>query len=114
MMAELVANIVEQVKLELDDNSVKDNVIKHYVEKSIKLASHITNFDNMPTEFAPYIVDVVVEALNRRTNEGVSNKSALGVSTTFVYNDIEKSLKAKLKGKRNPRSLVGQHGSNQR
>ena len=111
-MSNFVDEIVNDVKIELDDNSVKDTMIIHYVEKAVKMASNISGFDDLPTEFAPYIVDTVVEALNRRLNEGISQKSAVGVSTTFIFKDMEKSLASKLRGKRNPQKLVGKHGSN--
>ena len=98
---------LEKVKFELGTYSVDDSTIEYYIDKFTDIACNITHFTILPTELEYYVISSVVEALNRREHEGEKSSSALGVSTTFSFKDIEEGLKFKLRGKKNPRALLG-------
>lgn len=100
--------MLDKVKIELGSNfNINDEIINYYIEKCTNIAKETLGYSTLPSSVEDVVVSAVVECINRRENEGTKSKSALGVSTTFSYNDIEDSLKKKLKGKRNPMNLVG-------
>ena len=100
--------LLEQVKLKISANiQVSDDLINLYIEDAIKSACLYTGYTTLPSDFEHLIVDIVVESINRRGNEGVSNNSGLGISTTYLFKDIEDSVRSKFKGKKNPSLLVG-------
>lgn len=102
--------MLEKVKIELGSNfKIGDDVIQYYINKCTDIALGATGYIELPSSLECYVVSAVVECINRRENEGTKSKSALGVSTTFSYNDIEESLRNKVKGKRNPMNLIGRY-----
>lgn len=98
---------LEKVKMEIEGYQVSDDIINYYIDKYTTIACDITRYKTLPTKLENYVISSVVEAINRRTHEGESSNSSLGVSTTFSYKDIEEGLRMKLKGKKNPFSIVG-------
>ena len=102
--------MLDKVKIELGSNfKIGDDVIQYYIDKCTEVALNATGYIKLPSNLDCYVVSAVVECINSRENEGTKSKSALGVSTTFSYNDIEESLKSKIKGKRNPMNLLGRY-----
>lgn len=101
-------DIISKVKSELL-YTIDDMLLQHYVEKGLAFASNIACYkvDDLPDTLKYYVIDAVVEALNKRGSEEKNSENALGVSATFTFKDMEESLRHKLRNKKNPKSLRG-------
>ncbi len=107
---ERIIVIFDNVKLEIGDNvNVSDDLVKRYVTKIYAQACEVTNYntESLPISFDETIVDVVVEAIHRKKSEGIASESDITGSSTYSFSDTKKSLKSKLKGKKNPKSITG-------
>ena len=100
-------DVSSQVKIMLGDENVNIDVIDLYCEHAYEKACEITKYDKLPKKLENNIVDAVVECLNRKGHEGFSSRTELSTSTTYSFKDLDESLKAKLRGKTNPLSLIG-------
>lgn len=104
----IVEKLCNSVKNRIGENpNISDETIKELITSYSNIACVETGYKKLPKYFYEYIVNAVVESYERMGNEGMTNRSELGVNTTYAYKDIEDSLKSKLKGKKNPRMFLG-------
>ncbi|MFI3251863.1 MAG: hypothetical protein R3Y60_01855 [bacterium] len=110
LLDERLTLLSKNVRIEIGiNNNVSDELIIRYCEKGINIASEVTFYDvaSLPIMFNESIINAVVETIQKRNNEGLSNFSNISGSYTYSYQDMEQSLRKKLRNKRNPMSLVG-------
>ena len=100
---------INSVKIELIVE-VEDEIIQHFIDKAKNIACEYTGYSILPENFNSYVIDAVVESINKRGFEGNASNSQLGNSTTFAYKDLEESLHKKLRRYKNARLLLGRKG----
>lgn len=91
----------------LSTNEVDDEVIEDCLVNALSFAEIQCGVTTLPTKVQYMVVSVVLEYLERRGHEGISSRTELSTSTSYVYKDIQESLKEKLKGHKHPNSLIG-------
>lgn len=91
----------------LTTNEVDDEVIEDCLENALTFAEVQCGVEILPTKIQYTVVSVVLEYLERRGHEGISSRTELSTSTSYVYKDIQDSLRSKLKGHRHPNTLIG-------
>lgn len=109
---ERLDSLFKNVRLEIGvNNNIPDELILRYCEKGLCIASEVTyyNVASLPIQFNESIINAIVETIQRKTNEGIKSFNNASGSYNFTFEDIEDSLRKKLKGKKNPLSLIGKY-----
>lgn len=80
----MTSNIINKVKIILDDESIKDELLAIYIDNAIDYIKNYTNLTEIPTSLNSTLIEMTVYQYRNRELENVTSERIGNVSYTFT------------------------------
>ena len=104
---EIINKLVSEIIIMTKGFNVDEELLTIYCNDVYDMTCSLTKYDLLPISFVASLKQIIIEALFKHGEQGVKSSSSLGTNKTYVYDDLEQSVRKKFANKINAFALVG-------